>query len=170
MLLDSFFISSFLAQVSLEAITQFHVYFFYAPLVFFIAALVADIFNYFGYTRAFTIGHWLIIAGVVMCVPTIVSGQIAAYSFDESNPILAKHSYLGNAVGLCGSLYAGLRISTMLWKLPLLPVHYMGMSVLLVALIAWTSTLGGLITEEAMLSNSKLKQSFINDSKGRKAL
>jgi len=146
--LDQFYIATFLAQSSMQIIGQAHAYFFYFPIIFFMAALIADILNYFGYQRAFTIGHWLIISGVVMCIPTIVTGLNAANSFDLSDPILAQHSYLGYATGISGSCYAGIRISAMLWKLPLLPSHYMGMSILLVALVSWASTSGGLITYE----------------------
>lgn len=136
---------TFLADTPQQLIGQFHSLFFNFPIVLFTGALVTDLLNYFGKSRAFTAGHWLIIAGVVMCVPTIITGLSAAESFDANDYILAKHRSLGYATGISGSLYAGLRISAMCWKLPLLPAHYLGLSLLLVALTSWTSDYGALI-------------------------
>lgn len=129
-----------------EAIGRFHPVFLHFPIVLFTAALVCDLLNYFNKVKAFTAGHWFIIFGTLACIPTIVTGLAAAESFDPTDPILIKHLYLGYATGICGSLYAGLRISAMWWPLPLRPVHYVWLSILMVALVSWASDYGGLIT------------------------
>lgn len=140
-------------EVTLQKlIGQYHAFFFFFPLVLFTAALVMDIWNYFGKKEAFVIGHWLIIAGVVMCVPTILTGLFAAHSFDPQDFIAAEHRLLGYCTGICGSLYAGLRISAMCWKLPLTPVFYLWLSVLLVALVFWTSDYGALLSRGVITS------------------
>lgn len=130
-----------------QVIGQFHAFFVHFPIILFTAALVADLLNYFGKSRAFTAGHWLVIAGVVMCIPAIITGLTAAESFDAADVFLVKHRFLGLATGISGSLYAGLRISAMRWQLPLNPAHYLGLSVLMVALVSWTSDYGALVTQ-----------------------
>ncbi len=124
---------------------KYHALFFLFPLGFFCAALVMDILHYFGKRWVFVIGHGLVIAGVVMCVPTILTGMLAAQNYDLQDLIVAKHRTLGYSTGICGSLYAGLRISAMCWKLPLSPTVYIYLSVLLVALVFWTSDYGALL-------------------------
>lgn len=131
---------------ALYVIGQYHPILLHFPIVLFVAALVTDILNYFGKPRALYVGHWLVIAGVVMCIPTILTGLAASTSFDANDSLIAKHKLLGFSTAICGSLYAGLRISVMRWHLYLRPVYYLMMSVLLVILVSWTSDYGGLIT------------------------
>lgn len=141
------FVFQILAATSIDqAVGKFHPLFLHFPIVLFTAALITDLLNYFGKTKAFIAGHWLVIAGVVTCIPTIITGLAAASSFDPTDYLIEKHRDLGFATGISGSLYAGLRISAMLWNLGLKPIHYVGFSVLLVALVSWTSDYGGLIT------------------------
>lgn len=124
---------------------NFHSYIFYVPTILFMAALICDLFNYFGKQSAFIVGHWLIIFGTIFCIPTIVTGLSAALSHNPNDFFLIKHLHLGYATGISGSFYAGIRISSMYWNLPLLPIHYVWLSLLLVALISWTSDYGALI-------------------------
>jgi uncharacterized membrane protein len=124
---------------------QYHALFWFLPVILFTAALIADLMHYYGKKRAFVVAHWLVIAGVVSCIPTLLTGIAAETSFAPGNVFLEQHRYLGFATGISGSLYAGLRISAMLWYLPLKPVHYVFLSLLLVALVSWTSDYGGLI-------------------------
>lgn len=128
-----------------QAIGQFHSLFLYFPIVLFTAAFMADFLNYFGKTGAFIAGHWLVIAGVIFCIPTIITGLAASASFASDGYLIEKHRFLGFATGVLGSFYAGLRISSMLWKLPLKPIHYVFLSVLLVALVSLTSDYGVLV-------------------------
>jgi len=155
---DAFNFIAILGQLSLREIGQYHLIFFYFPIILFTGALIADILNYFGYTRAFKFGNWLIICGVIACMPTLFTGLAAAFSFDQTNPILLKHQSLGYATAISGSFYAGIRISTMFWKLPLLPSHYMGLSLLLVALVTWTCDYGGLLTYGSPLLHQKMQE------------
>lgn len=129
-----------------QAMGQLHAMFVNFPIIFFTAALIADLFSYFGKKNALIAGHWLMIIGVVTCIPAIVTGLAAAIGFEPMNGFLEEHRYLGIATGISSSLYAGLRISAMLWSLPLKPLHYVFFSVMLVALVSWTSDYGGLIT------------------------
>lgn len=137
-----------------QTMIEYHNFFFHFPVILFTAALIADLFNYFGKTRAFTAGHWLIIAGLLTCIPTIITGLAAAPAFDSANIFLEKHRSLGFSTAISSSLYAGLRISAMIWALPLKPLHYVGFSILLVALISWTSDYGALITRSVVPTSS----------------
>ncbi|HEV8051363.1 MAG TPA: DUF2231 domain-containing protein [Parachlamydiaceae bacterium] len=132
-----------------QLIGQYHSLFLYIPIVLFTGALIADLLHYYGKNKFLSIGHWLIIVGVVFCIPTIITGLSAAAGFEAGNYLVEKHGYLGYAMGISGSMYAGLRISAMLWRLPLRPVHYVVLSGLLVALVSWTADYGFLILHSA---------------------
>ena len=128
-----------------ELVVQLHRLLLYFPIFFFIAALVADILNYYGRNRWLVTGHWLIILGWIFCIPTIITGLTAMQGYDLNDYFVYQHRYLGYATGISASLYAGLRISVMIWKLPLRPIHYVVLSALMVALISWASDYGFLI-------------------------
>lgn len=132
--------------MTVETMSHYHSFFAHFPLILFTAALVTDLLNYFGKSKAFVAGHWLIILGVIFCIPTITTGLAEAAHLDPKEYFLEQHRSLGFATAISASLYAGLRISAMLWKLPLKPVHYVGASILLVALVSWASDYGFLIT------------------------
>ena len=129
----------------MEAIGKLHAFFIHFPMLLFTAALLADVLHYFGKLKTLTIGHWLVIIGVVMCIPTIITGVAAANGYASSDFFLERHRMLGYTTGICGSLYAGLRISYMIWKLPLQPFHFVFLSLLLIALVSWTGDYGSLI-------------------------
>jgi uncharacterized membrane protein len=141
-----------------QAMGQLHMLLWFFPMIFFITALIADIFYYFRWPDAVKIGHWLIILGALSCIPTITTGLAAAASFDPNEYLLQKHRYLGFATGIAGWLYAGLRISAMLWRLPILPKHYVFLSILLMALASWACDFGGLL-EETKIYSSKASKS-----------
>lgn len=128
-----------------QLIGQYHPLFLYLPIVLFTAAFAADLLYYFGKSKFFVVGHWLIIAGVAFCIPAMITGLSAAVSFAPGNYLVEEHGTLGYATGISGSFYAGLRISAMLWKLPLKAIHYVFLSGLLVSLVLWTSDIGFLI-------------------------
>lgn len=128
-----------------QTIGQYHALFLLFPIIAFTGALICDLLNTFGIKKALTIGHWLIITGVLLCIPTIFTGEEAAMSFNPNDAMLAKHRFLGFATGVCSSLYAGLRISAMYWRLAIPPNLYLGLSILLVALVSWTSDYGALL-------------------------
>jgi hypothetical protein len=79
-------------------------------------------------------------------LPVITTGLAEAGNINPEDYILLKHRYLGIAVGVWGSLYAGLRISAMCWDLPLEAKHYAFLSMLMLALIWWTCDYGWLIS------------------------
>lgn len=140
------YISIFAVLTAEQAIGKLHTMLWIFPMLFFASALVADIFHYFGRKRGFTIAHWLVILGVISCIPVIITGLAAQTSFDPNSYLVAKHRFLGYATGIAGSFYAGLRISAMIWNLPLKPIHYVFLTFLLFALASWASDYGGLIT------------------------
>jgi len=133
-------------MITEQMVGQFHPIILHFPIVLFTAALVCDITYYFGKAEALNVGHWMIILAVITCIPTILTGLAAALPLDPNNPIVEKHRSLGYSTGIFGSLYAGLRIAAMAWEIPLKAVHFVGLSVLMVALVSWTSDYGGLIT------------------------
>jgi uncharacterized membrane protein len=135
------------SMVSLEyTIGQFHSLSVLLPILLFTAVLVCDLLHSFGKRKAFIIGHWLVIAGVIACMPAILTGLEAAQHFKPENDLLETHSWLGFATGISSSLYAGLRISAMLWDLPISKKWYLDMSILLLALVSWTCDYGILLS------------------------
>lgn len=126
-------------------IGQFHSLTVLLPIIIFTAVVICDLLYSFGKRRAFIIGHWLVIAGVISCMPAILTGLEAAQHFKPANDLLESHRWLGFATGISSSLYAGLRISTMLWELPISKNWYLIMSILLLALVSWTSDYGILL-------------------------
>lgn len=136
-------------MVPLEyTIGQFHSLSILLPIIIFTAVLICDLIHSFGKPRAFIIGHWLVIAGVIACMPAILTGLEAAKHFQPENDLLKTHSWLGFATGVSSSLYAGLRISAMLWNLPISKKWYLFMSMLLLALISWTCDYGILLSSK----------------------
>lgn len=135
--------------VSLEhTIGQFHSLSVLLPIILYTAVLICDLISSFGKPKALIIGHWLVIAGVISCMPAIFTGLEAAKHFPPENALLNTHTWLGFATGIMCSLYAGLRISAMLWKLPISSKWYLFMSMLLLALISWTSDSGILFSSK----------------------
>lgn len=128
-----------------ELLGHFHLFLWYLPLVVFNMVLISDLLSYYGKLKTFTLGHWLVILGLITCIPTIMTGLVIVNNFDINDVIVSKHQFLGFTTGLSASLYAGLRISAMWWKLSLKPMHYVGLSLLMVALISWTNDYGMLI-------------------------
>lgn len=126
-------------------IGQYHSLAVLLPIMIFTAVVICDLLYSFGKHKAFIIGHWLVIAGVISCMPAILTGLEAAQHFKPENNLLESHRWLGFATGISSSLYAGLRISTMLWKLPISKNWYLFMSILLLALVSWTSDYGILL-------------------------
>lgn len=124
----------------------FHPVLVHFPIVLLSAALVCDLLNAMGKPTALTVGHWMVIAALVFCIPTILSGLEAAEMQDLSNTIIAKHRSLGITTGVMTSLYSGLRISVMTWKIFLPAKIYVLMSLVMVCLVSWTADYGGLIS------------------------
>lgn len=92
-----------------------------------------------------TAGHWFIIAGLLMSMPTILTGLEAAKMHDPADLKLAKHTLLGYATGIFGSFYAGLRIAVMCWKIKMPALVYVILSLLMVSIVYWTSQSGILL-------------------------
>lgn len=131
-----------------NAIGQLHSIFLLFPIILFTAVLICDLTYGMGKQGALKVGHWLVILGLLFCIPTIITGQEAAKSFDPLSPNLQQHLFLGFATGFAASLYAGFRIAAMLWTLRIKSTIYIGLSVLMAALVSWTSDYGALITRE----------------------
>lgn len=131
-----------------NAFGQLHSIFLLFPIILFTAVLICDLTYGMGKEGALKVGHWLVILGLLFCIPTIITGQEAAKSFDPLTPNLPQHLFLGFATGFAASLYAGLRIAVMLWDLRIKSTIYIGLSVLMAALVSWTSDYGALITGE----------------------
>ena len=128
-------------------IGHYHATFFHILLALLIAALVSDILAYYGKLKSFTLGNCLIISALIVCIPSILTGIAASVNFNHTDYFYVKHQFLGYATGVSCSLYAGLRISAMWWKLPLLPIHYVILSIMMVALVLWTSDFGALLAK-----------------------
>src|SRR5262245_15477474 len=126
----------------MHTIGQFHSLAVLFPIIIFTAVLICDLLYSFGKNKAFVIGHWLVIAGVISCMPAILTGLDAAPNFNPENNFLQIHRQLGFATGIASSLYAGLRISAMLWTLPISKNWYLFLSLLLLALVSWTCDYG----------------------------
>lgn len=133
------------STVTQQVIGGFHPYLAFFPLMLFIGALVADIFYYMGKSKGFTAGHIFVILGWLSCIPVVVTGHFAILDFDATNAIVSEHQSIGYVTMWASSAYVGLRISAYLWNVPLLPIHYVGFSALMVAVVLWASNYGYLI-------------------------
>lgn len=133
--------------------SDFHTFFVHFPILLFSAALICDLLHAMGKPKALYLGHWLIILGVLMCIPTILTGLEIPDAAESTDPFVQRHRILGIATGIAGSLYSGLRIAAMWWHLRIRPTFYIGLSVLMVALVSWTSDYGALIKHGDIPSN-----------------
>lgn len=132
-----------LATTLNENIGSYHEFFSHFPVFIFFAALVCDLLYYFGKIQTLKSGHWLVILGVITCMPVLFTG-IAAIQNTMQAPILAKHISLGYMAAVATSVYAGLRISDMWWDLKIPVSLYIMIDLVLIALISWTADYGWL--------------------------
>lgn len=144
--------------MDLKEIGQTHAILIHFPFLLFSAALIADMLNYFGVKGALKVGHWLVILGLLSCIPTLFTGLIAAESFEPGNELVAHHRFLGFTGGVSASLYAGLRISIMVWKIELKSVYYLILSVLLVLLFLNVMNSGEKIRELPIKSHDPVAE------------
>jgi len=137
----------FLLHSTLEIkLGEFHPLLIHFPIVLFTAALICDLLAAWGKKGAFYTGHWMVFIGTLMCAPTILSGIYAADQFDPNNALVHTHKLLGYWTGAAGVIYSCLRIAAIAQKFIFPQSIYVGLSVILVALISWTGDYGGLIT------------------------
>lgn len=139
-------VALFLMSSFEEAVGRFHPVVLHFPIALFTAALVCDLWSYIRKKEDYTVGTWFIVAGLVSCAPTLMTGLAAAESMDLENPILIKHRSLAFMTTAFASFYAGLRISALWWKFEVPGWFYAGLSVIMVAMVSWTADFGGLIT------------------------
>lgn len=118
------------------------------PILLFSAALVCDLLNGIGKTKALHVGHWLVILGAAFCLPTVLTGIGAAQHIDSMNQNLFIHKWLGFATTIFAIFYAICRTAALCGKGIFHPYIYIGLSVLLVALNLWTSDYGELISRK----------------------
>lgn len=133
-----------------SAFGELHPLFVHFPIVLFTSALACDLLNGIGKRGALYVGHWLIIAAVIMCIPTIISGLEISEAHEPSE-LIEKHKFLGFSTGIMGSIYSGLRISVMWWKIYIKPTLYIGFSIIMTAMVSWTADYGALITHGTSL-------------------
>jgi uncharacterized membrane protein len=127
-----------------EMIGSYHGITAHFPTVLFAAALICDLLYYFGKLSTLKSGHWLVILGVIACMPALFTGIVAAHEITTPSPVLAKHISLGYMTAIGTSLYAGLRISDRWWQLDVPASLYIMIDVVIIALISWTSDYGWL--------------------------
>lgn len=125
---------------------DFHPLLVHFPIVLFSATLVCDLLYNMGKRGALYVGHWLLLAGTFMCIPTLWTGWEAAEAFDPADSYIYIHRLLAFSLGAGGLFYSFLRAGAMLGKWSLHPLGYIILSVMLVALTSYTSDYGGLIT------------------------
>lgn len=125
-----------------QFLSQLHLITIYIPIWLFTMGLICDLLNAFGKKWGLMAGHWLIILGALSCIPAIMTGLALAQNLDPKLPFLEEHRYWGYVTGTAASLYAGLRISAMIWKIPLRPRHYIALSLLMLALVILTCDYG----------------------------
>ena len=129
----------------MKELGHYHSIILYIPLALFVVALVWDVLYYLGRVKSLMIGHGLIILGVIALTLTMITGFGAAFHFDSQNVYLIKHQSLSYILLISASLYAGLRISYVVWSLPLKPIHFVFLSTLILALISLNCDYGFLI-------------------------
>lgn len=127
-----------------QTIGSYHALMAHVLMAIFAAALVCDVLAYFGKARALQAAHWLVIVGVVACMPVLFTGMAAAQAADVHDPFLARHITLGYTTAVATSLYAGFRIAAMWWHLQVPASFYLMATIIIVALISWTADYGWL--------------------------
>jgi len=130
---------------NIQLIGSAHALFASLPILLFSAALLCDLLHYFKWRHALVLGHWMVIGAVFLCIPAMITGLAAAAPLDPNTQFLAKHRMLSYMTAICGSFYAGGRIAVMKWKFDVKPTYYIGLSILMVALVSWAGDLGGLL-------------------------
>jgi uncharacterized membrane protein len=138
-----------------EKVGQFHPLVLHFPIVLFTATLVCDMWAYFRRLENYSAGTWLLVAGLISCAPTLLKGLAASAGMDPDDIILAKHRTLAFTTASFASFYVGLRIALMWWKVDFPGSFYVGLSIIMVALVTWTADYGGLITRPATPFNTR---------------
>jgi len=129
-----------------ETLGQFHPVVLHFPITLFTIALVCDLWSYFKGKEDYRIGTLFVIAGLIACAPTLLTGLAASEAMDQNDPVLIRHRTLAFSTTGFASLYTGIRIAVKWWKLEVPRWFYISMSFILVAMVSWTSDYGGLIT------------------------
>jgi len=127
----------------------FHPLLVHFPIVLFTLTLICDLLYGIGKTKAFMIANWMLLGGIVMCIPTLATGWIASESFPVDDPILPivqKHMYFAFTTSSLALIYGLFRLVSILKHWNIYPIVFVGLSVVLVTLVSWTSDYGGLIS------------------------
>ena len=141
---------------AIQAIASYHPLFASFPIIFFTAALFCDFIHFFNRPKALNAGHWMVILAVLAYIPAMITGLAAASFLEPETLYLPKHRSLSYYTAFFGSLYAGLRIAVMKWKFDFKPLHFIGLSVLMVALVSWASDFGGLVVQAQKTAGQKV--------------
>jgi uncharacterized membrane protein len=128
---------------------QFHPIFIHFPIVLFSCALICDVLYNMNKKGAFYVGHWLIIAGAILFIPTVVTGLYASNNFDSEDPYLFIHKILGISSAIAGIAFAFIRWAAMTEKWVMPSLAYVIISLIIVSMIYWTSDYGGLMTRSS---------------------
>lgn len=131
-----------ISTLNLSDYSHYHAISIHFPIILLTLALLGDLLNYFGVKRALIFSHYLVILGLISCIPALFTGQIAANALNPNDELVLHHEKLAIMGAIFTSLYVGLRISIMYWKIPFSPIYYLVLSLLLVLLFSWIKTSG----------------------------
>jgi uncharacterized membrane protein len=140
---------------SIKQLGLYHPIFIHFPIVLFTVALICHLIAGIGKKGALFVGHWMIIAGTIMCLPALLSGLEASARFDPNDHYLETHKWLAFGTTAAGFIYSFLCIGALREKFHLPAIIYIALSVGLVSLISWTSDYGGLMTRTATPFSSR---------------
>lgn len=138
------------AVISPEELKGYHAIALHFPIILLTGALIADMLNYFGVKGTLKIGHYLVILGLISCVPALYTGLLSAQTFNPNDALILHHRFLSITGAIFTSLYAGLRISFLYWKIQFNAIYYLILSVLLVLLFSWIRNSGETIHAEQL--------------------
>lgn len=124
----------------------FHPVLVHFPIVLFTLTLICDLLYGMGKTPAFRVAHWMLFGGILMSIPTLVTGWEASESFPPHDPTVQKHMILAFTTVSYALLYGIFRYRALQKQWQIAPLVFVMLSVVLVVLTSWTSNYGGLLS------------------------
>src|ERR1700722_10305810 len=95
-------------------IGTFHPILVHFPIVLFTLTLICDLLYGIGKTRSFMVANWMLLGGIIMCIPTLATGWEASESFPPDNPIVPKHMILAFTTSSFALIYGIFRLVSIL--------------------------------------------------------
>jgi uncharacterized membrane protein len=125
---------------------DFHVVILHFPIVLVTLLFVFDVLYSFGKVKTpYIVGHWLTIFAAILIIPTVWTGFVAADVIGDELPQVIIHRNFALATMIYTFFYGVYRAYRLYSEIELPSLHYIGLSLINVVLIAITADLGGIV-------------------------